>query len=82
MISAQWLLERRVPELMPPAQQQNHQHLHAHLERHRLTPAEQQKIERGDKIIAPLEVKEKAVESCPPILLITSPSAAFCMSTR
>ena len=46
---------------MPPSQQQNYQHLPAHVERPRLTSAAQQQIERVNKVIAQLEAKDKQV---------------------
>ena len=44
----------------------DHRHLHAHEHRHGLTPAEQQKIKRNDKIIAQLEAREKPEQHRPP----------------
>ena len=44
----------------------DHRHLHAHEHRHGLTPAEQQKVKRNDKIIAQLEAREKPEQHRPP----------------
>ena len=53
-----FLLKAAVPETYRD-NYHDHRHLHAHEHRHGLTPAEQQKIKRNDKIIAQLEARQK-----------------------
>ena len=60
--SARWVLERTVPELMPPAQQENHQHQHLHDHKHdhqlNLSPRAQERLARIDRMIKGLRDAE------------------------